>query len=151
MHDLQYLLDYQQLRDIIIKAAIALDSRRYDDWMDLCTSDVVLDIPIPDHPIRCEGKAAFRKQLTVLDQFEATTHFTGNTLATIEGDAAEAETYCLAHHLMRNDQGRTNLRQSVRYHDSFVRQDGVWLMSRRHLVIDWSELTDAPEPSWQLD
>lgn len=145
--DLQYLLDCQELKDIVMKAALALDSRRFDDWMELCTDDVVLKIPIdPANPVLCEGKAAFRNQLGILHQYEATTHFTGNMLADVDGDRAKTETYCIAHHLTRTDSGRTNLRMSVRYRDSFVRQDGRWLMSERDIAVDWAELTDAPDP-----
>lgn len=145
--DLQYLLDYQELKDIVVKAALALDSRRFDDWMDLCTPDVVLLIPIdPENPVRCDGKAAFRDQLGILHQYEATTHFTGNMIADIKEDRAETETYCIAHHLTRGVEGRTNLRMSVRYRDSFRRVEGKWLMSKRDMAVDWVELTDAPDP-----
>lgn len=145
--DLQYLLDYQELKDIVVRAALALDSRKFDDWMDLCTPDVVLLIPIdPENPVHCEGKAAFRDQLGILHQYEATTHFTGNMIANIEGDRAEAETYCIAHHITRGAEGRTNLRMSVRYRDTFLRVEGQWLMCKRDIAVDWVEVTDAPDP-----
>lgn len=145
--DLQYLLDCQELKDIIMRAALALDSRRFDDWMDLCTENVVLKIPMdPANPVLCEGKEAFRDQLGILHQYEATTHFTGNMLTEVDGNRARTETYCIAYHLTRGEGGRTNLRMSVRYRDSFVRQDGKWLMSERDIAVDWAELTDAPDP-----
>ena len=144
--DLQYLLDFHELREIIAKAARALDGRRFEDWLDLCTDDVVLIVPMdPTHPSVSKGKAAFRQQLDILNQFEATTHFTGNSVADIEGDRANVETYCIAHHLKRESHGRTNLRMSVRYRDSFVRVGGAWRMSKRDLAIDWTELCPAPE------
>lgn len=144
--DLQYLLDYQELRDIVSRAAMALDSRRFDDWLDLCTDDVVLIVPFdPENPIVCTGKDAFRDQLGILHQFVATTHFTGAMVADIDGDTALTQTYCLAHHLKETPTGRANFRQSVLYKDHFRRINGAWRMIKRDMVINWSEVCPSPD------
>lgn len=146
-HDLQYLIDVHTLKEIITKAAIALDTRQFEDWLDLCTPDVTLIFPLdPENPLICEGKDSFRDQLGVLFAYEATTHFTGNMVTQIQGDRAETETYCIAHHIQTTDGHRQNLQMSLRYKDSFVRQDGAWLMSRREMVIMWAALTPAAAP-----
>ena len=145
-YDLQYLSDVHELREIITRAALALDTRQFDNWLDLCMPDVVLIFPLdPANPTICKGRDAFREQLGVLHAYEATTHFTGNMVTDIHGDEASTETYCIAHHLQKTDEGRTDLRMSVRYRDSFVRVDGAWRMSKREMVLVWSDLTPAPE------
>jgi ketosteroid isomerase-like protein len=150
-NDVQYLLHYHAIRDVITRAALALDSRRFDDWLDRCTPDVVLVFPAdPANPVLCEGKDALRRQLAVLHQYEATTHFTGNTVAEISHDRANTETYCIAHHLKAEGEQRTNLRMSVRYRDSFVHVDGRWLMSKRDIAIDWTEVSPSPRIQWEV-
>ena len=34
---------------------------------------------------------------------------------------------------------------SLRYHDAFVKRDGVWLFAERKLYVDWTE-TRTSEP-----
>ena len=146
MTQVQDLLDHHELCTIIAKAAQALDRRRFDDWLDLCTSDVTMVFPVdPANPFISAGKEAFRRQMEVLHQFAFTTHSVGATLSTIEGDRARTETPCIANHFMGRGSARTNLRMGVRYHDSFVRIQSAWRMSRRELAIDWSELVSSPE------
>lgn len=144
-YDPAYLSDVHELRELVTKAAIALDTLKFDDWLDLCTDDVVLIFPLdPANPMVCEGKEAFRQQLGVLHAYDATTHFVGNMITNVSGDAANTETYCIAHHIQKQDGKRTDLRMSMRYRDSFVRQNGEWRMSRREMVIMWSDLIDSP-------
>ena len=144
-YDPAYLSDVHELREIIARAALALDTRQFDLWLDLCTDDIVLVFPLdPANPLVCEGREAFRKQLGVLDAYEATTHFTGNMVTDIVGDTARTETYCIAHHIQTTGGNRTDLRMSMRYRDSFLRIDGQWRMSRREMVIMWSDLIPSP-------
>jgi len=72
-----------------------------------------------------------------------TLHTVRNQTAVIDGDRAEGETYCVAMHILKSDDGkRTRMDMGIRYQDSFVRQDGVWRFARRELIVDWVEHTE---------
>jgi hypothetical protein len=58
----------------------------------------------------------------------------------LNGDRATGESYCVAHHLSVDQDGeRTLMIAAIRYLDTFVKQDGVWLFAERRLMVDWTE------------
>ena len=73
-----------------------------------------------------------------LNKYDATTHFLGqSTIFTLTGDRATGEAYCLAHHVTVDGGKRRLMIASLRYLDSFVKRDGVWLFAERLLYVDW--------------
>jgi SnoaL-like domain len=73
-----------------------------------------------------------------LNKYEATTHFLGqSTLLALTPDAATGETYCLAHHLTLGAGQRRLMVASLRYLDTMVKREGVWLFAARRLYVDW--------------
>lgn len=74
-----------------------------------------------------------------LRQYEATTHFNGQSTVVLDGAAAKGESYCLAHHVLVQDAHRSLMVASIRYLDTFVKRDGRWLVSERRLMVDWIE------------
>lgn len=80
-----------------------------------------------------------------LSQYVATTHFNGQSTIVLDGDAATAETYCLAHHLLEGEDGRTLIVMSIRYEDAFTRTPEGWRFAERTLVITWTD-TRASQP-----
>jgi len=75
-----------------------------------------------------------------LNKYDATTHFVGqSTIISLTDDKAVAETYCLAHHVTVAEGKRGLMIASLRYLDSFVKQDGGWLFAERQLYVDWTE------------
>ena len=53
---------------------------------------------------------------------------------------ATGESYCLAHHLTEAEDGfRTLMVASIRYLDTFVKQDGAWLFAERRLMVNWTD------------
>jgi len=56
---------------------------------------------------------------------------------TLDGDHATGESYCLAHHIWVEDGQRVLMIMAIRYHDTFIRQDGRWLFVHRELITDW--------------
>ncbi|MEW2549253.1 nuclear transport factor 2 family protein [Streptomyces sp. NPDC047002] len=88
------------------------------------------------------GRAALAESFGVLETYDHTTHFNGqSTLAfdPADPDLATGESYCLAHHVWTEDGTRTLLVMSIRYLDTFVRQEGRWLFADRRLVVDWTD------------
>lgn len=84
---------------------------------------------------RAEMADAFK----VLDTYDATTHFNGQSSVILGGDQATAESYCLAHHVKSEGDQATLLIISIRYLDAFVRESGTWKFAERTLIMDWSD------------
>jgi hypothetical protein len=70
----------------------------------------------------------------VLPHFTATHHFVADPLVRLDGDVAQVDTYCIAHHV--TDESDTVL--ALRYVDRFERRDGRWLIARRVCAFDWT-------------
>lgn len=76
--------------------------------------------------------------------YSRTLHQVHQQTVRIEGDSAEAETYCTANHLSDKGGGAAeNLAWAMRYLDSLRREDGRWVFARRVVVIDWTETRAA--------
>ena len=52
---------------------------------------------------------------------------------------ASAETYCVANHLYEAEGVTRKLDWGIRYRDRFVCEDGLWRISSRELLLDWSQ------------
>lgn len=78
--------------------------------------------------------------------FEEVMHFTGPAVIEVDGDVAQANTQCVAHHISRLAEGvysalsrgwRSDCVMGLRYIDRFERRDGQWLIAHRRCVFDW--------------
>ncbi len=45
----------------------------------------------------------------------------------------------MAHHLTVNGGKRSLMIAALRYDDTFVKEDGIWLFAERKLYVDWIE------------
>jgi SnoaL-like domain len=86
-----------------------------------------------------EGREALSPVFADLDQYEATTHFNGQSTVILDGDRATGESYTIAHHLYTAEGERKIIIASLRYLDTFVKIDGAWYFEERNLILDWSE------------
>ena len=94
------------------------------------------------HPDGFDDHNAFRGSpaefaawvLEVLPHFQATMHFIGPPSIRLDGDVAQCDTYCVAHHVG----AATDMVLGLRYVDRFERRDGRWLIARRVCAFDWS-------------
>ena len=82
---------------------------------------------------------------TVLPHFAATTHFIALPHIRLDGDVAQVDTYCVAHHVSRADESgqATDMVMALRYVDRFEKRKGVWKISHRTGMTDWTRL-EAP-------
>jgi SnoaL-like domain len=91
-------------------------------------------------PVPRGGGDALAPVFADLNQYDATTHFVGqSTIFTLTGDRATGEAYCLAHHVTVGSGKRRLMVASLRYLDTFVKIDGAWLFAERLLYVDWLE------------
>lgn len=136
--------DRLAIRGLVDAWAHCADRRMREEQAALFTADgkviVYMGDPANSEPVqRLQGRAELAEALKVLETYDATTHFNGQSTITLDGDRATAETYCLAHHLWVEDGQRTLMVMSIRYFDRFVRQDGEWLFAERQLIADWTD------------
>jgi hypothetical protein len=86
-----------------------------------------------------EGREGLTPIFADLNQYQATTHFNGQSTVTLQGDRATGESYTIAHHLFTADGARKIMIASLRYLDTFVKLGGAWYFAERNLILDWSE------------
>jgi hypothetical protein len=131
-----------ELRELAVRYAMACDHRDRAAFAAVFTEDGRLrvfqpsDAPVPRTDLAGHGQLASIPGL--LDRFHRTFHLVGNTSYRVDGDDAEGEVYCIAHHLsLRGDAGR-NYVMFIRYQDRY-RRTGSWLISDRQVLVDWTE------------
>jgi hypothetical protein len=72
-----------------------------------------------------------------LRKYDITMHFNGQSTIQLKGDTATGETYCLAHHIWKENGQRMLMVMGIRYYDTFVRIGGQWYFAKRQLIFDW--------------
>ena len=132
--------DERALLRLAYRYAQAVDRRDADALVSVFAEDGVIARP----GSLWQGHDKLRGIIARLDtMYGKTLHTVRNQTAAIYGDKAEGETYCVAMHILKSDDGkRTRMDMGIRYQDSFVRQDGVWRFARRELIVDWLEHTE---------
>jgi hypothetical protein len=112
--------------------------------MSLFTADshfvVYMNAKDPTPSQELHSREALAPVFAELGKYEATTHFLGqSTIFTLTADRATGEAYCLAHHITVDAGKRRLMLASLRYLDTFVKVDGLWLFAERRLYVDWLE------------
>ena len=136
--------DRLAIRELVDAYAHCADRRDAKGQMGLFTDDthfvVFMDARNPEPTQDLHGREALAPVFDALNTYVATMHFNGQISIELNGDRAVGESYCLAHHLTETDDGhRTLMVASIRYLDTFVKQDGVWLFAERRLMVNWTD------------
>jgi hypothetical protein len=134
--------DRLAIRELIEAYAHCADRRDAKEQMSLFTADthfvVYMNAKDPKPSQELNSRDALAPVFAELNQYEATTHFVGqSTIATLTSDRASGEAYCLAHHVTVDGVKRRLMVASLRYFDTFVKIDGAWLFAERILYVDW--------------
>jgi ketosteroid isomerase-like protein len=85
------------------------------------------------------GRDALAPVFDDLNRYEATMHFNGQSIVTLDGDRATGESYTVAHHVFTEDGTRKMMVAWLRYLDVFAQVDDAWYFAERQLILDWSE------------
>lgn len=121
---------------------------RYCRGIDRCDEALLLSVYHPgsqdDHgEFQGDGHDFVRWVIPILhERFAATMHDLGNVLIDFDGetpDTARGETYVVAYHVTKGD-APSLVTVGARYLDRLDRRDGEWRISRRTVVIDWSQV-----------
>jgi hypothetical protein len=134
--------DRLAIRELVEAYAHCADRRDAEGQMSLFTADthfvVYMNAKDPSPSQELHSREALAPVFAALNQYSATTHFVGqSTILSLSNDRATGETYCLAHHVTVDGGTRRLMVASLRYLDTFVKTNGVWLFSERLLYVDW--------------
>ena len=136
--------DRLAIRELIEAYAHCADRRDAKSQMSLFTPDthfvVFMNAKDPTPSQELHSREALAPVFAELNKYEATTHFLGqSTIFTLTEDSATGEAYCLAHHVTLAGGKRRLMLASLRYLDTFVKNDGSWRFAERRLYVDWME------------
>jgi len=136
--------DRLAIRELIEAYAHCADRRDAKGQMALFTADthfvVYMNAKDPKPTQELHSREALAPLFTDLNQYAATMHFVGqSTIFSLNGDRATGEAYCIAHHLTVDGEKRRMMVAYLRYLDTFVKIDGMWLFAERLLYVDWLE------------
>src|ERR1700739_1889385 len=136
--------DRLAIRELVEAYAHCADRRDAEGQMFLFTVNthfvVYMNAKDPKPSMELHSRAALAPVFADLNKYDATTHFVGqSTIFTLTGDRATGETYCLAHHVTVEGAKRRLMLASLRYLDTLVKVDSVWLFAERLLFVDWQE------------
>jgi len=136
--------DRLAIRELVEAYAHCADRRDAKGQMALFTKDthfvVYMNTKDPTPSQELHSREALAPVFAELNQYEATTHFVGqSTIFTLTDERATGETYCLAHHVTVEGNKRSLMLASLRYLDTFIKVDGSWLFAERQLYVDWME------------
>ena len=136
--------DRLAIRELVEAYAHCADRRDAKGQMSLFTIDtrflVYMTAKDPTPSQELHSREALGPVFAELNRYDATTHFVGqSTILTLTGDRGTGESYCLAHHVTADGGKRRLMLASLRYLDTFVKMDGVWLFAERRLYVDWLE------------
>jgi hypothetical protein len=136
--------DRLAIRELVDAYAHCADRRDAEGQMALFTTDthfvVYMDVKDPAPTQELHTREDLAPVFANLNQYEATTHFVGqSTIETLTDDRATGETYCLAHHVTFDGEHRRLMVASLRYYDTFVKTEGSWLFAERLLYVDWMD------------
>jgi ketosteroid isomerase-like protein len=144
------LVDRLALRELSDRYARAVDRRDVESFAELFTYDAELSVHQPAEAVAPSRARRGRGELAeiprVIGRYRKTFHFLGNALYEVGDNSATGEVYCVAHHLIDEPGVLTAHVMLIRYLDDYQRHDdGRWKISRRRVLVDWTETHPAAE------
>ena len=139
---LEEIADRLALRTLVDRYAATVDARDAGAFAALFTAEAVLAVyetedgePVVEY----RGHEGLREVMGLLRSFTSTFHLMANHLCEIEGDRADGEVYCMAHHLTEDGAAATDLVMYIRYRDAYARTPDGWRFARRDVLRQWTE------------
>ena len=141
---LQRTADSLAIRKLVDQYAYCADTRDAQGQMALFTEDtrfiVFMDAKSSEPTQVINKRADLFPVFDNLNSYRATMHFNGQSaVLRMSDDTATGIAYCIAHHQTIKDGTQKLMIANIKYHDSFVKQNGEWLFAERKLLVDWIE------------
>jgi hypothetical protein len=136
--------DRVAIRELVEAYAHCADRRDAKGQMALFTTDTHFVVYMNAKDLtptqELHSREALAPVFADLNQYAATMHFLGQTtILSLTRDRGTGETYCMPHHLTIAGEKRRLMIAALRYTDTFVKMNGVWLFAERQLYVDWIE------------
>ena len=136
--------DRLAIRNLVDQYAYCADTRNAQGQMALFTEDtrfiVFMDAKSSEPTQVINKRVDLFPVFDNLNTYRATMHFNGqSTVLQLNDDTATGIAYCIAHHQTIKDGVQKLMIANIKYHDSFVKQNGKWLFAERKLMVDWIE------------
>ena len=141
---LQQAADRMAIRNLVDQYAYCADTRDAKGQMALFTEDtsfiVFMDAKSSEPTQVINKRVDLAPVFDDLNTYRATMHFNGqSTVLQLNNDTATGIVYCIAHHQTIKEGIQNLMIANIKYHDSFVKQNGKWLFAERKLMVDWIE------------
>jgi len=141
--------DRNAIRDLSAHYARAADQRDFEKLRDIFIPEGTLGAyfgdPATVEPLfKANGVDRIIQAFSALHRYEKTFHFVGQQLIDeLKSDFAHSETYCIARHFHTKHGKSECVVWYIRYRDEIVKQNGVWKLKIRTLIVDRSEGEDV--------
>jgi len=134
---LRRLVDEAEIRGLSLRYAQAVDRRDADALTALFTPDGALE----GSGVVSRGREQIGKIPPMMKRrYDKTYHTLFNQFVAVDGDAATGEVYSMAHHLNRQEDGRTcDLVMAITYRDRYVRTADGWRFAHRGIELQWKQ------------
>lgn len=132
MLSLQVISDRMEIEDLMVRYSHAVDTHQWELLDEIFTADAHIDYTAMGGPA---GDLDSTKKFlaTVMPNFAAFQHLISNSAIEVDGDSATARTMCFNPMVVSGADGHQRLMMcGLWYHDTFVRVDGQWRISRRN-------------------
>ena len=129
----------QELRDLAVRYALAVDSRDSDELAAIFTADGVMGGRGSDD-VRYAGPEGCKRMIAEVDaSFAKTMHNVFNqTFDRAEDGEVSGMTTGIASHILPGD-GSDLVDFAMRYHDRYAQEGGCWKFRERRLEVVWVE------------
>lgn len=130
-----------ELKELVDTFSTLADTKDVVGQLELFTEDAKVVSEAGDQTFKSQGKKAIGQAFTdFLALFHTVYHSNGQQTVTFESDErAKGISYCQVVLISEENGKDVMLTQGVRYHDTYVKVDGKWLIEERHSYFKWSK------------
>jgi SnoaL-like domain len=137
---LRVVADQQEIHDLLMRLCRGVDRRDVQLILDAFHEDAV-----DDHGGALASPQQLAGSIAHSPVSRPYTHFVGNQLIEVDGDAARAETYFISFQHREQDGRPVTRTRAGRYVDRLERRAGRWKIVRRTVVDDWNRVDEVAE------
>jgi hypothetical protein len=147
--------DRLAIRQLIDAYAEYADRHDAIGQMALFTADahfvVYMDATSTTPSQELHGRDSLAPVLKNLNVCQPTAHCDSQSMIRLNGLRATAETYCIAHQVLEQNDLRSLMMTAIRYIDTFEKVEDAWYFAERKFLVEWIETRklswSVPSPS----
>ncbi|MFI5507912.1 nuclear transport factor 2 family protein [Mycobacterium sp. NPDC051804] len=139
--DIQVAVPNPELEALSRRYAAAIDHRDIPALLSVFALDATMRVEQPgQEPGNLTGYNEIQRIIKIVDRFPRTAHVLGQGLFQVDGDHADGEVYCTAHHFSSDAGQGGDLVMHIRYIDRYAMgQDRSWRILHRTVRVDATE------------